>query len=174
MFGSALLAAGAFVFRAHPAVALPALALAVLEPGGIHWYFLDLGRRALRYRRGNLVLQLTASDGARRVDLSLYRAGHFVLKASFEPPAPCSRTSSVSAFGAVGDWQSLPPQGYRFSGYRGARRLTLVPAGTAYLAHEEFYPQAAEYPYDALDGLRFAPVHPAGAAACATERSGDG
>ena len=174
MFGSALLAAGAFVFREHPAVALPALALAILEPGGIHWYFLDVARRARRYRRGNLILELTSRGGARRVDLSLYRGGHFVLKASFEPPVPSSRESFVSAFGAVGEWQALSPAGYRLSGYRGARCITLVPAGGAYLAHEEFYPRAVEHPYDALDGLSFAPAPLTGAAASAKPPSGDG
>lgn len=99
---------------------------------------------------------LHADDAPRQFELSLHRGGHFLLRATFEPPMPCnSHGACISSFGAVGHWQEMLDGRLRLWGYREERVLTLEWTETDYLAHEEHYPDGVECPYDALDGVRF-------------------
>ena len=113
---------------------------------------------AWRTSRFTRVQLLRAENEPRRLELSLHSGGHFLLRATFEPPMPRdAHGTCVSSFGAVGSWQKLTDGQIRLWGYRGERVLTLIRTDAAYVAHEEHYPVGIEYPYDALDGLMFRP-----------------
>lgn len=102
---------------------------------------------------------LRAEDAPRRLELSLHRGGHFLLRATFEPPMPCNpHGACISSFGAVGRWQDMLDGRLRLWGYREERVLTLERTNTDFIAHEEHYPAGTEFPYDALDGVTFRPA----------------
>lgn len=102
---------------------------------------------------------LHAQDAPRRFELSLHHGGHFLLRATFDPPIPCgSHGACTTSFGAVGRWQEVLDGRLRLWGYREERILTLERRDTDFISHEEHYPESTEYPYDSLDGLRFRPV----------------
>ena len=102
---------------------------------------------------------LEAEDAPRRFELSLHRGGHFLLRATFEPPlASDAHGACISSFGAVGRWQEMLDGQLRLWGYGGERILTLQRADTHYVAHEENYPVGIEFPYDSLDGVIFRPA----------------
>lgn len=99
---------------------------------------------------------LRADDSPRRFDLSLHRGGHFLLRATFEPPMRCNADGAcINSFGAVGRWQDMLDGRLRLWGYREERVLTLERGETGYVAHEAHYPDNTEFRYDALDGVRF-------------------
>ena len=99
---------------------------------------------------------LRAEDAPRRLELSLHRGGHFLLRATFKPPVPCNpHGACISSFGAVGRWQDMLDGRLRLWGYREDRVLTLERADRDYIAHEEHYPVSTEVPFDALDGVTF-------------------
>jgi hypothetical protein len=102
-------------------------------------------------------VQLLVAEGApRRLELSLHRGGHFLLRATFEPPMSCDpHGACIMSFGAVGHWQEMLDGHLRLWGYREERVLTLERADSVYIAHEDHYPVDTEFPYDALDGVVF-------------------
>jgi len=102
---------------------------------------------------------LCGDDTPRRFELSLHRGGHFLLRATFEPPMLCNHHGAqVSSFAAVGRWQDMLDGRLRLWGYREERVLTLERTDTDYVGHEEYYPQGREFTYDSLDGVRFRPA----------------
>lgn len=112
-------------------------------------------RGAWRSSSFTQVQLLQAQDQTRRFELSLHRGGHFVLRATFEPPMRTAASGArVTAFGAPGDWHEEPGGQLRLSGYRGARILRLERCEGGYLAREAHYPPN-DFPYDSLDGLTF-------------------
>lgn len=105
------------------------------------------------------VQMLRAGDKPRRFELSLHRGGHFLLRATFEPPTPCNHHGAqVTSFGAVGRWQDMLDGGLRLWGYREERVLILERKDTDYVGHEDHYPEDREFPYDSLDGVKFQPT----------------
>lgn len=157
-----------------PPSVLTALGLALLPETRAYWWvglltdysFLALliaapSLSAQAWRRSSFtrIQLLHAQDAARRFELSLHRGGHFVLRATFEPPMPCdARGSRVASFGAVGQWQEAVAGRLRLWGYGEERVLTLERCDAGFISHEEHYPQGREYPYDSLTGLKFRPV----------------
>ncbi len=102
---------------------------------------------------------LRAESKPRQFELSVHRGGHFLLRATFEPPVPCDHHGArVSSFSAVGRWQDMLDGRLRLWGYREERILILERIDKDYAAHEEHYPREREFPYDSLDGLRFQPA----------------
>jgi hypothetical protein len=102
---------------------------------------------------------LRATDAPRRFELSLHRGGHFLLRATFDPPMPCDQHGArVKSFGAVGRWQDMLDGRLRLWGYREERVLTLERTETAYVGREEHFPQGGIFPYDSLDGVKFQPA----------------
>ncbi len=150
---------------------LTALGLALLEPTRPYWWAglltdytffgLVITAPALlaevwhtsRFTRMQLV---RAEDPPRRFELSLHRGGHFWLRATFEPPTPCNpRGGRINSYGAVGHRRAEPDGRLRLWGYGEQRELTLERTEDGYLSREEHYPEAAEFPYDSLAGVRF-------------------
>jgi hypothetical protein len=102
---------------------------------------------------------LHATDAPRRFELSFHRGGHFLLRATFDPPMPCDHHGArVNSFGAVGRWQDMLDGRLRLWGYREERVFTLERTDTDFVGHEEHYPEGREFPYDSLDGLKFQPA----------------
>lgn len=112
--------------------------------------------RTSRFTRVKLLL---AEETPRKLELSLHRGGHFLLRATFIPPAPCDKHGAcIRNYGAVGRWQDTVDGRLRLWGYREQCVLTLEPEETDYVAREEHYPEGKEFRYDALEGVRFRTV----------------
>lgn len=114
-----------------------------------------LAAESWRTSRFTRLRVLRAHDARRRIELSLHRNGHFLLRAAFDPSTPVdAHGARIVSFGMLGRWEEVG-DAIRLSRYRDPRVTSLEPSGGTYASHENGDSSRDPLDPESLDGLTF-------------------